>query len=249
MSHELERLDRVLSRNRAARMSGTASVTDKLLASASYSIDGRVAQVTVSDPAARVNLNLATERQLLALFASTGIDELRAGQIANDILSRRDTSGTYLSPDANQADPIATFPKARPFAEVSELSLLSSIDAATFDRLAPFLTVYGDGRVNINLAPAVVLLTLPGLDRESVAMILARRKQTQFRNAFEIAAILSTDSRARLQAQFAGFVDAICFTPRDLLLEASTEGLPGRLVVVVRLEGGAAWTVERTVER
>jgi hypothetical protein len=41
--------------------------------------------------------------------------------------------------------------------------------------LVDIFTVYGDGRININTAPAVVLAALPGLDSEAADIILSHR--------------------------------------------------------------------------
>ena len=74
--------------------------------------------------------------------------------------------------------------KTRPFAVVNELALLDGLDrdalrAASDDApagLASLLTVFGDGKVNVNTAPVAVLASLPGLDKESAQKIVDYRE-------------------------------------------------------------------------
>ncbi|MDZ7300439.1 MAG: general secretion pathway protein GspK [candidate division KSB1 bacterium] len=58
---------------------------------------------------------------------------------------------------------------------VEELALVRGFTAEDVQRLSPLVTVYGDGRVNLNTAPAAVLEAL-GLPRELAQRIVKRRR-------------------------------------------------------------------------
>jgi general secretion pathway protein K len=64
----------------------------------------------------------------------------------------------------------------RPFKFKEELLLIEGIDKERFNNFKDFITVYGQGKVNVNTAPQEVLLAL-GLDEELVRKIIRYRKE------------------------------------------------------------------------
>ncbi len=244
IAYALQRLDGELQRSAVTGLSGAGRAIDSLLRPAQYIVDGSVARVVIDDPRGRVNVNRADLQQLIALFRAAGLDAASASNVAAEIgRGRHERAGSSLrlsaEDDANGPFP----PLGRAFAELDELATLPSVDASTYARIAPYLTVAGDGRVNVNLAPAAVLYSLPGLDSAAIATIIARRAAAPFHNPFEVSAALASASRMRLQARFAAFVDAVAFAPRDVVVEATVRGRSTRVTALVRLHGGAAWSV------
>ena len=73
----------------------------------------------------------------------------------------------------NLEDPYAA--KDSAFEVIDELLLVKGMNGEILDQLRPYLTIYGDGRVNINTAPAAVLVSL-GLSDDLVKKILAVRQ-------------------------------------------------------------------------
>ena len=122
-----------------------------------------------------------------------------------------------------------------------------------YRRVAPYLSVVGDDRVNVNVAPLPVLMTLPGINPAAAAAMVRRRQTRPYRNAFEVSASLPRDAREMIQAEMDQFLDRVAFGPRDLEIVATAvvEGSPvgAQLWALVHLSGGAAWSVERVVER
>lgn len=86
-----------------------------------------------------------------------------------------------------------------------------------------WLTVRGMGRVNLNLAPAEVLATLPGLDPAGVRAILAARNGRRELGAPEdLYAVLPESSRQAVVAAYVPFMGAAAFRTERLI--AVSEG-------------------------
>lgn len=106
--------------------------------------------VAVLDLNARIDLNRGDEGTLRGLF----------GQFTT----------------AGRADAIVTALRAEPLRRLGELVTLPGIDDSLALRVAPYVTVWGDGVVNVNSAPEPVLAALPGLG-PSVARSIVRRRE------------------------------------------------------------------------
>src|SRR5438876_582074 len=125
-------------------------------------------------------------RQLEARLASLTEVELggaRFGVAALDLNARIDLNradaatlhglfGQFTS-DA-RADTVAAALKAAPIRRLAELSRVPGIDDSLALAVAPYVTVWSDGLVNINSAPEPVLAALPGLAAAAPG-IVARR--------------------------------------------------------------------------
>lgn len=235
IAHALARMDRVLAHT--GRAGGVAST---LLGETRYIIAGRTVRVRTDDARARLNVNRAQASRLATLFGAIGLRPDAAARLANEIIAWRTTRAARPAAGPG-GSPFA--PPGRPLGELDELAMLPAAPPRVYRLVAPYLTVHGDGRVNVNLAPREVLRSLPGVDSAAAAAIVARRTTAPFHNAFEVAAALGSESRARLQRQFGAFVDMAAFAPRELVLTATVDGLQGSVTAIVRLEGGAAWSV------
>jgi type II secretory pathway component PulK len=107
--------------------------------------------VTVSDLNARIDLNRSEPEIVRGLF-------------------RQFTSEQH-------AALIAASVRAKPLARIGELGTLPGITDALALAVAPYITVWGDGLVNINSAPEPVLAA--GLGEEAARRIVARRSAGQ----------------------------------------------------------------------
>lgn len=65
--------------------------------------------------------------------------------------------------------------KSAEYEVLDELLLVKGVTKDVYERLLPYVTIYGDGRININTAPAPVLYAL-GLQDEVVEKILTVRR-------------------------------------------------------------------------
>jgi len=150
----------------------------------------------LEDPAARLNVNVATRDELVRLL-----------------------SGVWRSPfDSALADSLL---RRRPFADLAQVITVPGFDSALVARLAPFLSTRGMGAVNVNAAPAEVLRALPGVGDEEVLAITAARAIRPLASADELAARLSPGGRVRVYEDYQSFVRATLFSPAQLVAYAS----------------------------
>ncbi len=108
-------------------------------------------QYGVYDEEARVDINLAPEDVIESLLVVAGQTEHgQAHRLATNIVASRSTPA--LHPNSP--------PEPTPFLCTPELIGVAGVDESLFRRLAPYVTVHGGARVNLNTADAVVLTAL-----------------------------------------------------------------------------------------
>ncbi len=188
------------------------------------------AHVRVSDARARLNVNRVGAAELSLLLRALGLPEARAAPLAGRIAAG---AGMYRSPD--------------------ELRALDGITPALHRTLAPYLTVAGDGRINVNSAPQVVLRTLPAIDSVAARAIVERRRRAPLRSVFDIVSILPSSRRDAAVRALAALEERCAFGPREVEI-VSTATVPGTSIRVearmtARLAGGERVTPLRRVER
>ena len=102
-----------------------------------------------------------------------GLGEIEAKDLATSIIGWRSTEesidGSYYQ---NLEHPYKE--KNSRFESLEEVLLVKGMDAGSFNRVKDYITIYGDGKVNINTASKPVLLAL-GLDEDLVNKILSYR--------------------------------------------------------------------------
>jgi len=126
---------------------------------------GAAAGPGLEDEARKINLNEASEEVLERLFReAAGLGKSESSEIAASILDWRDQNsaihlggaeGDYyqsLSPPYDSKD--------APFEWLEELLFVKGIDDDIFDKVRSYVTVYSQGKVNINTATEVVLRAL-----------------------------------------------------------------------------------------
>jgi general secretion pathway protein K len=75
----------------------------------------------------------------------------------------------------------------RPLETPEELMLIARVTAQTYQRLAPYVTVYGDGLINVNVAPKRVIESLcEQMDSALAQVIVDRRQVRPFRSLEEL---------------------------------------------------------------
>lgn len=135
----------------------------------------------ITDEESKININSAGQDVLGRLFQVVlGLDETQAQEFAACIVDWRDSDIQVSIPSGSAEDPYYQslgFPydcKDAPFEVLDELLLVKGFDKDIFEKIKGYITIYGDGRVNINTATAPVLLAL-GLNNEIVDKILLFR--------------------------------------------------------------------------
>jgi type II secretory pathway component PulK len=126
------------------------------------------------DEKGKININSASLSTLGKLFHLVlGLDEIEAQDLATAIIAWRGANesaeGSYYQ---NLEYPYKE--KNGHFECLEEVLLVHGMDEDSFNRIKDYITVYGDGKVNINTASKPVLLAL-GLDADLVDKILSYR--------------------------------------------------------------------------
>ena len=137
-------------------------------------------EISIQDESGRIDLNAAPREVLIALMRSSGVPLATADVLADHIIEWRQVPDAKQLPGAAAA-PYALAgldyaPRQGPFQRVDEVRLVLGMTPAVYDRIAPALTVYS-GRKDFDpdLAPMAALLSLPGIDGELAAAIVAAR--------------------------------------------------------------------------
>lgn len=133
------------------------------------------------DEESKININRADQALLRKLFKiALGFDDMEAQQLAASIVDWRD-SDSQLSIPLGSAEDFdyhgVEYPyeaKDADFEVPDELLLVKGMDRDIFEGLKGYITIYGDGKVNINTASKTVLMVL-GLESLTVSKIIAYR--------------------------------------------------------------------------
>lgn len=134
----------------------------------------------LADEQSKINLNTVDRIALSGLLALVlGLMTDEAQTQADDILDWRDygmRSAQGFFSDGYYQNLDSPYPmKETPFERLDELLLVKGMNAEKFRMLSAYLTIYGNGRVNINTASRTVLLAL-GLDVMVTDKILQARR-------------------------------------------------------------------------
>jgi len=134
----------------------------------------------ITDEERKININRANLATLKNLFFNLGLDAQDAQNLAACIIDWRDPD-SMLSIPLGSAEgayyenlPQPYQAKNEDFTHLNELLLVKGVSRGVFDKIKDFITIYGDGKVNINTATPEVLSSL-GMDKSLVAKIIAFR--------------------------------------------------------------------------
>lgn len=120
------------------------------------------------DEERKVNVNTSDSEVMERLFEFLlGGDETRAQDLAAAITDWRDADSELSTPVGSAEDSFyrnLTYnpyeAKDAPLEALDELRLVKDMDANSMEKLKDYLTVFGDGKININTAPKAVLWAL-----------------------------------------------------------------------------------------
>jgi type II secretory pathway component PulK len=134
------------------------------------------------DEERKININTAPMSTLKRLFNIVlDIDNMESQNLAASIKDWRDEDSQLSIPIGSAEDsyyrnlPYPYLAKDSLIEVLEEVLLVKGMTNEIFERIKPYITIYGQGRVNINTAPREVLLAL-GLDNNIVTSILFFRK-------------------------------------------------------------------------
>ena len=173
------------------------------------------------DEERKLNINLAHFKEIEKLISRvTALTENEAQVLALSIIEWRELGDTelegFFSDDyyATQKDPYE--PKNAQFEFLDELKLVRNVTHTVFGQLKPFITVYGNGSVNINTASPQVLYAI-GFTDELIEKILFVRNGADgnpntvddyvFMRTYDVASEMR--SFVKLSTEEVGLIDAI----------------------------------------
>jgi general secretion pathway protein K len=143
---------------------------------------GKVSVKMVNE-AAFIDLNMASEKLLMSLFQSVGVEAGEAQSLVDAIEDWRDVDDlprlSGAERDQYQAAGLKQVPANTDFRTVDELKAVMGMTPALFDKVAGSLTVYSKAAGIVSaLAPRTVLLAIPEASPEDVdAYIKSRQDQ------------------------------------------------------------------------
>lgn len=147
--------------------------------------DGAVLDVQVTDETGKIDINVADELTLSALFESVGIEEQgRRDELVDAILDWRDPDDLVRLNGAEDDDyEAADYPygaKDAPFDTVGEIQQVMGMGYELYTRIEPAITVYtGRARPDPAFAPREVLLIFDGMTEELAEEYIQTREQIE----------------------------------------------------------------------
>lgn len=191
------------------------------------------AVVTINDPTARLNLNRATEGELRRLFVALRLDYGDADRIAQRIMDWRDADDMRRARGAERDDyeseGSAVLPANGAFTRLAELRDVLGVTSEIYDRVRPYLTLEGSGQVGLLGASRPVLLSLPGMSEQAVALIMKRRISGRaLPRLADLAAELPAGPRTLLTDSLPVLEPRVAYDIRELVASSvgAVEGSP-----------------------
>ncbi len=187
--------------------------------------------VRVRDLGTALNVNRASEDELRRLFVALRLDAGQADRLAQCIMDWRDPDDLHRARgaerDAYLKAGAPALPRNGPFQTLPELLSVQGMTRAIYYRVRPYLTLLGSGQVNLNLADRPVLLALPGITEEAVAVLLRfRRQQRTMGSVTDLERDLSPGARQALEAELPALLAQTTTETREV--EVTSDGwLPG----------------------
>ena len=161
------------------------------------------------DEESKVNINLLKDAEILKQLALNGAQttEEEAGIISDAVLDWIDVDDHVNASGAEnqyyRGLKRALTPKNAPLDSLEELLYVRGFTPAIYQLLAPYLTLYGDGKINLNTAAKTVLLSI-GLESAAVDFIL--------------------NYRAGVDQKIGTRDDGIFYNPEELVTDAQGSG-------------------------
>ena len=182
---------------------GRVSIRYDLFDDASGQMKARYGLV---DEERKINVNTVDAEVMERLFKVVlDADEVYAQDLAASIVDWRDADSELSTPVGSAEDSfyrnLAYNPyeaKDAPLEALDELRLVKGVDANSMEKLKDYLTVFGDGKININTAPRAVLLAV-GMSTYLADKVLSHRMGkdgalgSKDDNAFDVSTNIVSD--------------------------------------------------------
>jgi general secretion pathway protein K len=139
--------------------------------------------VSVISESGKVDLNAATPDVLTNLFRAAGVDAVSAATLAQAVIDWRSFAVSQQQSSQRAAAYTAAGreygPRNGPFASVEELQMVLGMNPALYETIAPDVTIWsGRSSPDPNTAPLLALASLPGMNLQQAAAMIAARSAT-----------------------------------------------------------------------
>jgi len=214
-------------------------------------------EVLILDPRSRLDLNHATPDEIqLLLEALLGSTDARVPHLRDAILDWRDSDHNRRRFGAEAGDYSSTDGPTRvangPFVSIGDLAEVRGIDTRVLDLLRPYVTVYGDGAINVNSASEPVLTAVLGVSPGVARVFAERRRERSFSSVFEMLALAPEEEARSLESGVAELRARLAFEPQDLEVHVAAKepssGVVGRIDASVGLVRNGVWELRSVVE-
>jgi type II secretory pathway component PulK len=189
--------------------------------------------VSIRDAGASLNLNLAGEQQIRRMLIALPIDAGLATEIAESVADWRDSDDLHHLHGAEADEYLRTgspvLPSNADFSRIEDFAYVKGVTPDIYRRVRPLLTIVGTGQINLNSAPRPVLLSLPGMTDEAVAVLERMRSgPVSIHSLQELSQQLSSGPRAALTAAIPEIMPLVAFETRELDVQSEgwSEGSP-----------------------
>jgi general secretion pathway protein K len=153
-----------------------------------FEFDGAKVGISVISENGKVDLNAATPDVLTNLFRLAGADPTRAAAIAQAVVDWRSFAVSQQQASQRAAAYAAAGrdygPRNGPFLSIEELQMVLGMDPTLYAAVAPCVTIWsGRSSPDPNTAPLLALASLPGMDLQHAAAMIAARAPATAANA------------------------------------------------------------------
>ncbi len=177
--------------------------------------------VRLRDASSALHLNQATEDELRRLFTALRVDAGEADRLAQAIMDWRDADdlhrGRGAERDHYERAGAAILPRNGPFRSEAELLAVRGMTRELYGQVRPFLTLLGTGQVNLHMADRPVLLALPGMGEQAVAVLQRFRRQgRRLANVADLGRELSGRAQREFEAALPSLLARTTLETREM---------------------------------
>jgi type II secretory pathway component PulK len=205
----------------------------------------RACDVQLEALGTRLDVNTASDEMVARLLSALGVPESRSREMVDALADWKDSDDVARGAGAERSWYVAEHreqPRNGPIADVRELARVQG-----FERISDFDSVLGvdGGRVSLATAPVSVLMSIPGLTRETAETIVQLREQGEpVGDLLAVIGLVSPSSADSLTARYADAAHVSTATPDGwtLTVRASSGFPPNTATLTMRLvrDGAAA---------
>jgi len=236
------------SRARAAIDALLREPTDGGAASVAWrTLDRRVANAMTFDHACdvrleavgtRLDVNTASDEMVTRLLSALAVPETKSREMVDALADWKDSDDVARADGAERSWYVAEDreePRNGPLADTRELARVRG-----FEHFSDFDTVLGTsgGRVSLATAPVSVLMSIPGVTRETAETIAQLRQRGEpVGDLLAVVALVSSSSAESLTARYADAAHVSTATPDGWILtvRASSGFPPNTATLTMRL--------------